>query len=240
MKQVLILIFLLCVNASQCYAMQLAEFSDYDLSDIKYENRIRISNDTSDFDYETDLSQDINHDGIISSFEENTFFSSGDESSVYVGNAHSSYALNNALLWIGISGQFESFKVDDMEITSANVTPANSLEIVWPYQEVIPYVDSVALIDIESSVIARASSADPVSSSNPFTVTLNSLVTDDNDFYAYISGYGSIKSGFNSVSPKNSDLLWQPASAPVAPEPGSMVLFGIGGLGLLIKRKLLP
>jgi hypothetical protein len=239
MKILLMILGVMSLVIPNCFAMQIASFEDYDLSEIKYDNRICISNDINDDDFKASSDVDINEDGEISFLESHTFYSDLPECNVFIGNASSRYDLNNALVWIGVKGEFESFKLGTLEIRPENVVDKNDTSVQWPYPELMPYVDSVLLIDIESSIAPRTSSNDPISSCHPFSFELHSLNSDDEDFYAYVNGFGSIKSGFNSVSPMDSDLIWAPSSLPVAPEPSSLILFSIGGLGLYIKRKLM-
>jgi hypothetical protein len=238
MRRILLLFVFLCFSTPNSDAMQVADFDDYDLTNIKYENRIHITHDDQDFDFETDESHDINSDGLLSPFEQNSFLSTDKQCRTYIGNAHSYYTINNALLWIGVAGDFDSFYVDDIKISYEDMVLADDPTVVWPYQETIHGIDYITLVDIESSIGSRLSDSDPVSSCDPYSLTFHSIVSDDQEFYAYITGFGAIKSGFNSVSPQNSDLIWKPDATPIVPEPASVSLFCLGGLGMLVKRRI--
>lgn len=235
----IIFVALIVFISGPVYASTSVHFNEYDLSTIKYENRLRFSNDHDDFDYEAEQSYDIDGDGVIEGIEYKTFFERGQACDIYIGNAHSRYELNNALVWIGLSGDFDSFQIDEATIKSDSVYAAYDESIVWPYADLKAYVDSVVLFDIAAPITTRASNSDPVSSSAPFHLRMHSLVTEDADFYAYVTGFGAIKSGYNSRSPDTSDIIWRPDMSAVAPEPASIVLFSLGGIGLVVKRKIM-
>jgi hypothetical protein len=239
MKSIIFVAIMVLIVTGRVNADPVVSFSDYDLSNIKYDNRLRFSNDRDDFDFDAESSWDINGDAKISGIEYKTFYEHSESCDIYIGNAHSRYEINNALVWIGLSGTFDSFRIDETLIRSDTVLSVLDESIVWPYDGVESFFDSVVLIDIASPISTRASSSDPIASSNPFHLRMHSLITDDADFYAYITGFGAIKSGFNSQSPETSDILWQPDMSAVAPEPASIVLFSLGGIGLVIKRKLM-
>ena len=220
------------------YALKTASFEDYDLDSIKYTNRIRISHDENDFDFISETSRDVNGNAAIDWFEEATAVSYENECSLYIGNHHSRYTLHNALLWIGISGRFESFQIDALPINKEDAYAAADPSVIWPDARLVTAFDSVALVDAERVIGPRSSREEPVSSCGPAALTVHSPVTDDPDFYTYVSAFGSIKSGFNSVTPGNSDLIWKPLSSSIAPEPASFLLFIIGGVSMCIRRLL--
>ena len=228
--------FLLC-SATMLYAMRVTTFDEYNLGNIRYSDRVRLTTDVNDFDFETDVSVDVNSDGSIDFLENATSVSYTDEFSFYIGNASSRYAVNNVLLWVGVSGSFTSFRLNDVVIGSDGVIHSNDPTVIWPYQELKPYCDSVVLIDIEAGINKRTSINDPVSSSQPLPVLFNELESDDPDLRVYATAFGAIKSGFNSVSPVNSDVLFARNNVTVTPEPSSCVLFGVGSGLLMIKKK---
>jgi hypothetical protein len=237
MKKHIIAIFLVLYACAPVYATRAINFSDVDLDEIKYENRIVLSSEKDDFDFLAETSFDVNQNGVEDFCETNTFYSQEPSATLYIGNAHTRYELSNALLWIGVTGTFQSFSINDMVVSYQDALPASHEAVVWPHLSIRDYVDSVLLIDLESPIAPRLSAADPIRSCEVLSVTFDSLVTDDPFCSIYVGGYGAIKSGFNSVTPSASDFLWKPIYNTVAPEPSSLILFSIGGIGFLAKRK---
>ncbi len=246
MQKVIILTMVLSFAlAVDVFALTVGSFTDYNLSKVKYENRVRVSNEINDFDYESELNVDSNLDANIDFLETNTFNSS-EELDVYLANAHSRYAIANALVWIGFEGLIDSVEVNGLNVENSKMISALDPAVVWPHPELIGVIDTVLLLDIESQINKRSSSADSVATSNPYHISIKNFSYSSDSLRVYVSAFGSIKSGFNSVSPNNSDcLLYMEkttgvisadalpvnASTPV-PEPLSLVMLGLAVTGI--------
>ncbi len=230
-------------NVETSQAVRIISFEEVNLTNLKYTNRVRVSNELGNFNFETDYYDDSNNDGVIDFLEEDTFTTHNDEFELYIGNASSRYNLYDVILWIGVDGTFDNFQLDELTINSSDFTPSNNPNVVSPYVELQSLVDSVILIDMEEGISKRTSIHDPISTCSPQTVSLSSLQSQDKKFRLYIAGLGSIKSGFNSYTPVNSDILWIPEPVEIpnsdnnsypVPEAGNIWSMGLGFMILIL------
>ncbi len=222
-------ILLLCSGYD--YALTVADFADFNFSKIKYTDRVALSSNIDDFDFEADGSDDSNGDGKIDILEENTFTITGEGPfKFFIGNKSSRYNLRDILLWIGTDGKLSSFTLNGTSISLPSAFTANDQGIYWPSPEMKEYIDSVFLIDMEEGLGKRGSIRLPVSTSDPMEVILDDIAAAEGA-RVYITAIGSIKSGFNSIAGPNSDILiLKQDSAPI-PEP---VTFSIAVIGIAI------
>jgi len=240
MKLFLLTMVSLTGLSSYCFGMSAISFDAYDMGNIKYDNRIRLSIDRDDYSFEATQSTDVNNDGKIDFLEKQTFIPNSDTFTILVGNASSRYGLHNALLWIGVDGNFEHFSLNETTIYSHNARAHSDPSIVWLYPELSNVIDKVILVDVQESIGKRASKNDPVSTSNPFPILFHNFLSNDPDARLYIGGYGAIRSGFNSQTPPTSDIVVAPSPteqhAPVVPEPLSWIMISIGMFGIIRKQ----
>lgn len=238
----------ICLRGNNAEAISIVDVTTYNLNEITYDNRVRISTNMNDFAFESTESVDRNGDTVVDFLEQDVFYAEGDSCSVYVGNASSRYALNNVLMWVGFTGVFESVMIDDLSVSTSRAIPSTQVGLRWLHDSLVPLIDSVLLVDMESVVSTRTSTSDPVSSSQPLMFTLHNVISNDENLRIYIGAFGAIKSGFNSQTPSNSDVLFVPtnneegeaapesSSLPV-PEPTTLALAGVG-LVMLLRKKL--
>jgi hypothetical protein len=245
MRKVIVFCLAMCVlllfETRESRAVQVVSFANYDLSNLRYTNRVRLSTDQSNFDFLSTTSNDWNNDGTVDFLETETFFTHESPSTIYIGNASTSYAVADALLWIGVDGEFNSFNVDSVQITQANALKSNDSSIVWPYSELKNYIDYVALVDMQQGIGKRVLGS-AVNSCVPLSINLSGFSSGVNSCRMYIGAFGSITSGFNSFTPSNSDIVFMPkndvsgGATPAVPEPGTVVCLGIGLVGLLKQK----
>lgn len=222
------------------WAMHVVDFHTYDLADLRYENRIRLSTRISDYDFETSEDHDVNMDGTYQYCETDTFFHEASQCSMYFANAHSRYSLSNVLVWIGLSESIQQMKINDTIITEQNCIPMSDSSILWPHESLKEIVNYVVLLDLEESIEPRLRD-EPIASCNPYMLTFSDVYANDDSILMYATAFGAVKtSGFNSYSPSNSDVLFLAHSEktqPIAPVPEPTSLFFLV-VGCISIRKL--
>ncbi|MFC1809526.1 PEP-CTERM sorting domain-containing protein [Candidatus Omnitrophota bacterium] len=254
MKKLVKVVFLLmvalsCIVSSHAYAISLVSFADYDFSQLNYDNRIRISSDSSDADFESASLIDSNTDGVVDYLEENSFVALGSDATLYLGNKHNSYDIARSLLFIGIDGGFESFNVNGINVSSDNVSLIGNSEVYFKDSALIDYLDSVALFELDQKIEDRNPNDSPIGENNLIEITINNLISSDQDLRMYCGAYGFIASGtMNSYTPHNSAVLFVPSldnaneegnanqENPV-PEPTTLLTFGTSLLFLFMKGR---
>ncbi|MBN1492778.1 MAG: hypothetical protein JW938_01375 [Candidatus Omnitrophica bacterium] len=251
----ILLIVIININSGlQVEAMSLVSFADYDFSHLSYDNRIMISADITDNDFQSETSIDSNGDGSMDILEHNTFVTSGDSASLYLGNLHNSYDIARELLFIGIDGTWTSFTANGIAVNTADVAQANDPDVFFTNSEIAGLLDQVALFEIEYKLEDREPNDSPVGENDPYEIVLSDIVSYDESLRFYCGGYGFISSGnMNSFTPLNSAVLFLPSiesivdgvnedspnSAPV-PEPTVLLLFGTSVVYLLINERRKP
>ena len=249
MKKYVLVIFCLLAgffDVDNCTAFEIVNFNEIVFKDKQYDSRVALSTNSEDFDFITEDSCDLNQNGQIDGAEYKTWVSNDSGCKLYIGNK-SGYTVTNTLLWIGIDGDFETFMLDDFQIDKSNAYAADNADIVWLYEGSEDYewvcndlkesIDWVVLLDMEDSPGKRISE-EAVLSSGILEYELSSYVGETGTGI-YIGAFGAIKSGYNSYSSVDSDILWMPSNggiAPAAPEPISTVLFFVG-TGILWKKR---
>ena len=227
--------------AANASAVTIGTWADYNMSKVKYKNRVLLSNNAADFDFRSEDSHDVNGDGIIDFLEAETFVSQGTSCEIFVGNESSRYALKNVLLWIGVSGSFDEFTVDGLKVCSSDALDTNEPESFFPHSELSSFVDQVVLLELEEGVGKRTSKYDPVSSCGPLSLVLSDFISSDSEVRVYMSVYGAIKSGFNSYAMSSSDILFMPevcaAETQPVPEPATILLSVLGIAALVVRKK---
>lgn len=221
--------------------VELGDFSDYTFKSTQYSNRIRLSTNISDYDFLDNSSSDYNNDGVVDYLETGGFFNDAESVSVYVGNEHTRYDMQNALLWVGVDGSFNRVNVDGTSYNASDAYSAGDVDIRWLDNNLKDDIDNVFLFDV-GYIINNREKDNSISSCSPGIVQFSDYVGSD-DTRFYIGGLGSIKSGFNSYTPADSTVLWAPGSVsgadtPVAPEPVSLLLFSLGGVSLGVRKYL--
>ena len=68
-----VVLLLLMGYAANASAVTIGTWADYNMSKVKYKNRVLLSNNAADFDFRSEDSHDVNGDGIIDFLEAETF-----------------------------------------------------------------------------------------------------------------------------------------------------------------------
>jgi hypothetical protein len=248
----ILVFFFLFYLSSQAQAITLVSFNDYDFSALNYSNRVRLSGDVNDQDFLADTSIDSNNDGIVDHLEENTFALTGESATLFLGNGHNSYDIANALFFVGIDGNVDSFSVNALNVNQAQFTPVSDPSVYFSDASVAALLDQVVLFEIGTKLEDREPNDSPVGANAPFEITLSDIVSQDTTLRMYCGAYGFIASGvMNSYTPQNSDVVFiptihakpnddgneeNPTTEPV-PEPTVLLMFGTAVVYVLMKER---